>query len=252
MRFLSVLILIFMTFYSHNAISGTIDPNTPDQQYVDYGSKFHSVVKLCCFDGKGLSCGSAVVISPEWILTAAHVVENCHSWTVSIGDDKYNIDNIIIHPEYKTEVFGYHDIAIGHLSKKISLDYYPSLYELDDEVGKICSISGLGFTGNFNTGAKLHDGKKRAGSNIIEKTERAVLICSPSRRHEKCTALEYLICSGDSGGGLFIGNALAGINSSVIGYDGQSDSTYGDEACHTRISLYHKWIKKEISKDIAK
>lgn len=249
MRFFPVFLLVFLTIFSHTAMSGTIDPNTPDQKYIDYGSKFHSVVKLCCFDGKGLSCGSAVVIDSEWILTAAHVVENCHSWTVTIGDEKYNVDKVVMHPEYKTEVFGYHDIAIGHLSKKIELDYYPSLYESDDEIGKVCSISGLGFTGNFHTGAKLHDGKKRAGSNIIDKTERSVLICSPSRRNEKCTELEYLICSGDSGGGLFIGNALAGINSSVIGYDGQSNSTYGDEACHTRISLYAKWIKKEMGRD---
>jgi hypothetical protein len=159
---------------------------------------------------------------------------------------------MILHPEYKTDVFGYHDIAIGHLSKKIELEFYPPLYENDDEAGKVCSIAGVGFTGNFNTGAKVHDGKKRAGSNIIDKTERSVLICSPSRRHEKPTELEYMICSGDSGGGLFIGNALAGINSSVIGYDGLSNSTYGDEACHTRVSLYSEWIKKQLGKDINK
>lgn len=249
MRLITFLFAVFFILFClvpFNLNAGTIDPNTPDSKYVEYGSKFENVVKLCCFDGKGMSCGSAVVIAPDWIITAAHVVENCHSWTINIGEEKYNLDKVIIHPDYKTEVFGYHDIAIGHLEKPLKLEFYPDLYENNDEIGKVCSIAGVGFTGTFNTGAVRHDNKKRAGSNIIDKTERNVLICSPSKRHEKITELEYLICSGDSGGGLFIANKLAGINSSVIGYDGKSDSTYNDEGCHTRVSLYTKWVKDTI------
>jgi secreted trypsin-like serine protease len=228
------------------AYSGTIDPNTPDSKYVEYGSKFHSVVKLCCFDGKGMSCGSAVIIDPHWIITAAHVVENCHSWSVTVGGEQYKIDKVIIHEDYQTEVFGYNDIALGHVEKEIKLDHYPELYTDSDEVGKVCSMAGLGFTGTFNTGIKTADGKRRAGSNFIDRTERKILICSPSKRNEKITELEYLIGSGDSGGGLFIGNKLAGIHSSVIGYDGKPNSTYTDESCHTRVSLFHDWIKKTL------
>lgn len=234
---------------SAHLFGGTIDPNTPDSKYLEYGEKFTSVVKLCCFDGKGLSCGSAVVIDPEWIVTAAHVVENCHSWTVTIGEEKYNIDKMIMHPEYKPEIFGHDDIALGHLSKPIKLDFYPDIYEKDDEVGKICSIAGWGFTGTFNTGAKHSDGERRAGSNFVDKIERKVLICSPSKRNEKMTELEFLICGGDSGGGLFIDSKLAGINSSVIGYDGSSNSTYNDEGCHTRVSLYKDWIRQNLKKN---
>jgi secreted trypsin-like serine protease len=240
--------LILFLILSGTVFSGTIDPNTDDSKYVEYGKKFHSVVKICCFDGKGMSCGSAVVIAPDWIITAAHVVENCHSWTVSIGEEKYNVDKMIPHAEYKTEIFGHNDIALGHLEKPINLDFYPAIYEKSDEVGRICSISGWGFTGTFNTGTKFNDGQRRGGSNFIDKIERKVLICSPSRKHEKMTELEYIICSGDSGGGLFIDGKLAGINSSVIGYDGKSDSTYGDESCHTRVSLYKDWIKKTVNK----
>jgi S1-C subfamily serine protease len=240
---------LYLLFFTSISLAGTIDPSTSDSKYLEYGEKFHSVVKLCCFDGKGLSCGSAVVIDKEWIITAAHVVENCHSWTVTIGDEKYNIDRMITHPEYKPEIFGHDDIALGHLSKPIELDFYPSIYENNDEIGKVCSIAGWGFTGTFNTGAKTSDGKRRAGSNIIDKIERKVLICSPSKKHEKSTELEFLICGGDSGGGLFIDSKLAGINSSVIGYDGKSNSTYGDEGCHTRVSLYKDWIKKILKDD---
>lgn len=244
--------LLFLIFFilsgTQLGLAGTIDPNTPDSKHVEYGSKFHSVVKICCFDGKGLSCGSAVVISPNWIVTAAHVVEDCHSWSITVGDEQYKIDKMIIHKEYKTEVFGYNDIALGHLEKEIKLEHYPELYEDSDEVGKICSMAGWGFTGTFNTGIERSDDKRRGGSNFIDRTERKILVCSPSKRNEKTTELEYLIGSGDSGGGLFIGNKLAGIHSSVIGYDGKPNSTYTDESCHTRVSLFHDWIKETISK----
>lgn len=242
------LIILLITILSVKILfAGTIDPETPDENYIEYGKKFSSVVRLCCFDGNGMSCGSAVVIAPEWILTAAHVVEGCHSWTASVGDDKYNLDKVIQHPEYKKEVFGYWDIAIGRLERKIELEYYPSLYDKNDEVGKLCSISGVGFTGTFITGVSKYDGHKRAGSNFIDKIERGVLVCSSKRESTNKTKLEYLICSGDSGGGLFIGNSLAGINSSVVGYDGKSDSTYDDESCHTRVSQCVSWIKEHIS-----
>jgi hypothetical protein len=115
-------------------------------------------------------------------------------------------------------------------------------------VDKVCSLSGWGFTGTFITGSTKYDNKRRAGSNIIEKTERTNLVCSPSPKGVKHTELEFLIASGDSGGGLFIGNKLAGIHSSVLAIDKTPNSSYTDESCHTRISLYTKWIKESISK----
>lgn len=241
-----LLIIIFVSIFSFSSFAGTIDPSTPDEKYVEYGSKFDYVVKLNCFDGKNMYGGSAVVIDKHWILTAAHVIEDSHSWTIIVKDKKYNLKKIFIYPEYKNEIYGYHDIALGYCDEEIILDSYPRLYEETNEVGRLCSIAGLGFTGTFASGVSKHDGKKRGGSNYIDKIERGVLVCSPSRKNEQFTELEFLICSGDSGGGLFIDNKLAGINSSVVGYDGKSDSTYGDESCHTRVSTYVSWINKTI------
>lgn len=228
--------------------AGTIDPNTSDSKHLEYGAKFPSVVKLCCFDGVGLSCGSAVIIDPHWILTAAHVVENCETWTITTEDKKYKISKMIIYPKYESEKFGYHDIALGYVEDELKLGYYPTLYSNDDEIGKVCSMAGWGFTGTFNTGIKISDGKRRGGSNFIDGTERNVLVCSPSKRHNKFTELEFLIGSGDSGGGLFIDGKLAGIHSSVLAIDKKPDSTYTDESCHTRISLYVDWINSIIKK----
>jgi hypothetical protein len=233
--------------------AGTIDPNVPDDKYIEYGDKFHSVVKLSCVNnetilpagGVNTSWGSAVIIDPHWIITAAHVVEDSYGWSVSFEGKQHEVKKIIIHPEYKTNVFGYNDIALGFLEEEIKLNYYPALYQNSDEVGKICSLAGYGFTGTFDTGIIDFDDKKRAGSNFVDRAERKTLVCSPSKKN-KTTELEFLISRGDSGGGLFINNKLAGIHSSVMARDGKSDSSYTDESSHTRISLFCGWIKENM------
>ena len=55
-----------------------------------------------------------------------------------------------------------------------------------------------------------------------------------------------MISHGDSGGGLFIDNKLAGINSLVMSSDGKPDSSWTDESGHTRVSKFVSWIDKII------
>ena len=246
MKILTFLLGFFL--FLPNSFAGTIDPNVEDSKYLEYGSSFKHTVKIICYDEKGESSGSAVIIDDNWIITAAHIVKNMKDHHIIIDDKKYNLDSVICHEKYSDNVFGYYDIAIGHIKETVSMKPYPVLYESNDEVGKLVAITGLGLTGNFNTGVNISDGKKRAGSNYVKKIERGTLVCDASRPSQKITELEYLICSGDSGGGLFIDGKLAGINSSVLGYDDRPDSTYGDESCHTRISMHIPWIKNIIKK----
>jgi hypothetical protein len=56
------------------------------------------------------------------------------------------------------------------------------------------------------------------------------------------TSLEFLIASGDSGGGLFIDGKLAGINSCIMAVNGSPKSDYRTESGHTRISINLDWI----------
>ncbi len=243
----AIVVFVLCLIYSCKLIAGTIDPNTPDEKYLNYGIKFQNVVKLCCYDKENrMCCGSAVIIDSHWILTAAHVVNECNNHCIYLKNQKYLLKNIISHPDYKPSVFGYNDLALGYLSENANLDFYPDLYSDSDESGKICSIAGYGITGNFITGANISDSKKRAGSNIIDHIEKQVLICSPSKPGNNKTELEFLISNGDSGGGLFINQKLAGINSAIMCSDKKLDSSYGDESCHTRISVYRHWIIKTI------
>ena len=247
----TIVIFLVLLLFCKIISGGTIDPDTKDEKYIKYAKDFKCVVKLCGMKKDGsLYCGSAVIIKPNYILTAAHVISDSKSCYVSIDDKNYEITNIIKHKDFNEKNHGYYDIAIGYSEKIIDLDFYPSFYTKDDEIGRVCSISGYGITGTFDTGAKISDDKRRAGSNIVEEIDRQLLICRPSKRSKDFTELEFLIASGDSGGGLFIDGKLAGINSCVIGNNkDELRSTYDTSSGHTRISIHKEWIEKNTTQD---
>lgn len=247
--------LFFFLFFIVNSLSygGTIDPNIPDQKYLDFGSEFYCVVKLCgTYEDNTMFCASGVVIEKNFVLTAAHVVKGYKTCYVKIGEEKFPLKNIVIHKDFESK-FGVADIAIGYCENGFGLEHYPPLYTEGKEEGKVASIAGWGLTGNFNTGANKSDNKLRAGSNIIDGTDQDMLICSPSKYGtDGHTALEYMIGSGDSGGGLFIEGKLAGINSCVMAVGRSPMSKYGEESGHTRVFNFLKWISESKTKLLAK
>jgi secreted trypsin-like serine protease len=231
--------------------AGTIDPNIPDKNYLEYGEKFKCVLEIAgSYDDQDTKkfCASAVAIDPRWVLTAAHVVKESKSvFLYSPNRQKIiNIDQVICHEDFEEAKFGFADIALCHTESDIGSEFYTVLYENNDELNRVCTISGYGQTGTFLTGINTWDGKRRAGYNQIDEIENDLLICSPSLSGK--TKLEFLIGNGDSGGGLWIDGKLAGINSCVISEDKKTDSDYGDSSGHTRISKFISWIKQNSSK----
>ena len=235
------------------SLAGTIDPSVPDSKYVQYGKKHECVVQICgeypkqSIDGnKVCFLASSVIVRPRVVLTAAHVVEEAENMYIKLRDEEIKISTAIILKAYDKTKFGPFDLAICHLEKDAFIDFYPELYSKDDEVGKVCSISGFGMTGNYRYGAKVHDGIKRAGSNIIDEICSGMLSCSVNKK--PYTELEFLIANGDSGGGLFIDQKLAGINSTIMTEKGGTlNSDLQDQSCHTRISLHKPWLDYVIS-----
>jgi hypothetical protein len=244
MRYLLILLILICSLITH---AGTIDPNIPDSKYIEYGKKYECVLKIRGLYADELNsafAASCVLIDRYHILTAAHIVENSLTQHVIHNNKAYPCSIVAIHIGYKSSVFGKHDIALARLQRPIDIDFYPELYKDRDEKGKVCGISGWGIGGNFKKGVKSEefDNKRRAGSNIVADIEDNVLICKANDSPR--TELEFLIASGDSGGGLFIDKKIAGINSCVLSIDGKADSTYRDMGAHTRISDYIEWIEK--------
>lgn len=228
--------------------AGTIDPSVPDSKYIAYGEQHECVVPIygdCdCREAGGSPhkfAASAVVIGPRWIVTAAHVMQHAKEVKVKVRGKEHEISKIVVNRHFMEDKVGMYDIAMGMSDDEMELDFYPELYEEGDEEGKAVSMCGYGVTGTFSSGATKSDGRKRAGSNIVDRTENHVLVCSV--RGGRKTSLEFMISHGDSGGGLFINQRLAGINSFVSASDGKPNSGYGDECSHTRVSLFAPWIK---------
>lgn len=222
---------------------GTIDPQVADAVYIGYGKKFPNVVRITTLDTKdSFEQGSAVVIKPNWALTSAHIVDREKKLVLLIKDDKsaVNVNKIILHKDFNRQK-SVADIALLHTSDSMNMDSYPELYSDSDELNKVCSMSGYGLTGNFDTGITVSDGLKRAGKNKISSISNDMLICETIKNSPK-TALDYLIGPGDSGGGMFIGEKLAGINCCILSSDGKPDADYGDESGFMRISKYREWI----------
>jgi hypothetical protein len=245
-------IIIFLTiiclFFSIS-FAGTIDPNVPDSKYIEYAEKFYYIgqVVINRIDDNSPYLGSAVAHKDNSIITAAHLFYKYKSGFFVINGKKIKLNKVVVHKDYEYNSFGQHDIAVCFLDETIGLPWYPELYSDLDEKGRICSLSGFGSTGNFLTGVKEKGGIKRAGSNIIDTVDPFMVFCS-TYNSDKQTSLEFLIAPGDSGGGLFIGNRLAGIHSCTIeNREDKGKSKYGTISAHTRVSIYKEWIENTIA-----
>jgi len=252
---LLLLSLLFMGLHTVT-LGGTRDPNTPDTKYVEFGRQFPAVQRFRATvtvpdeETKepvlAFNYGSAVIIKPHWALTAAHMVEDAEHHTIIKDGKEYPLPYVLVYPDFEQNNFGFHDIALCYSETDFQLAFYSPLYDGLNEENQSITIAGYGFHGTFLSGGDSVDGQKRAGHNRIDRSERGVLICSPSKANR--LPLEFMIAPGDSGGGMFIGNKLAGINSFLLATDKKPDGTYGDESAFTRVSLYVDWVESEIAK----
>lgn len=244
-----LMLIIVLAINLNIGLAGTISPKVSDEKYLEFGEKFeHTVIVMGKTKDDHPYIASGTLIKPDYVITAAHVIHNAASCIV-IFDDKTGIvvSKIICHKDFDLDKVGKCDIALLKLEKSVEKDWYISLYDKDDEVGKKVTMAGYGATGNFNTGATEGDMKRRAGSNIVDQIQEDMLMTSV-QTNDKQTALEFLIASGDSGGGLYIDGKLAGIHSCVLALDKKANSDYGDEAGHTRVSLFVDWIEENTKK----
>ena len=205
--------------------------------------------------------GSGSLLAPQWVLTAAHVVEDATEVTFTLNTAAYTAAAWHLHPDWAGAAGSEGDLALIELTTPVWEADPAVLYTASDEVDREATIVGYGQSGTGDTGAVPGtSGTKRAGDNVIgglgsvyNYSDVFVLSDLDDPRTGgtgKAAALdrEYLGAPGDSGGGWFVDvgghTYLAAVTSFAFApTDGFLNYDYDDVMGATRVSQYAAWIE---------
>lgn len=239
------------------------------QQYRDIGkrSEFNCVGRYS-ISTESTDYAAGVLVSPNWVLTAAHFVQDSSVWL--FGSQYYKTKRIVKHPMLEpgaseTQWEG-HDLALVELEKSV-LNVKPAVrYSGYSEVGTRITKIGFGYVGNGREGMATPRMQERlGGNNIVEAAggtfegrdfSSDVLVCdfddpndSSANKFGSTKPLELEIggSKGDSGGGVFIEEdgqqMLAGIVSGAL----NREIKYGSVIALARVSSANIWIDTVLS-----
>ncbi len=236
----------------------TIRDDEPDSDYLALAAD-PTYASVGSFVNSWGYTGSAVLIAPDWVLTAAHNLVAASSATFTVGGVSYTSTELFRNPNYQTSnpIAG-SDFGLVHLSTSVTGILPATLYAGSAEYGQVGTAVGFGFTGTGLTGYNTLDGKERGFQNMIDGdfgNPTLVIGCDFDNPHSSADngfgdpmplTLEGCVAPGDSGGGLFITiggqTYLAGITSFVANTDGNGNSDYGDFSGFGRVSAFTPWI----------
>jgi hypothetical protein len=250
------------------SFAGTVRDDRSDSLYLNLGSLYPSVGQILGADATSSFAASAVLVSQDWALTAAHVTSGATSLSFNIGGNSYAGSGWVTNPNWTGSLSNGYDLGLIHLNSPIT-NVAPALrYTGSSESGQTATYVGYGTTGTGLTGwqnvSSFSQLQKRGEQNVIDYMPNARILESdfdnPVSKYQKRDSsmgsrtpldLEGLIAPGDSGGGVFINvggvNYLAGINSFLSAWDGKVNADYGDISGAIRVSAFNSWIDSVIN-----
>lgn len=238
---------------AHAIVNGVPDPAVA-------GSPFAPVVSVTA----GATLSSAVLLTPEFALTAAHAVDpgRPSAYTVNLNVDgplssRIAVSEIFVAPGYAgfdpaASPDGYvrNDLALLRLATPAPLDL-PALGFADLAVGQELALVGYGATGSAPASAS----ERRVGTTAV-----AALAAAPGSASAPVDVYTFdyasgsggaTLSGGDSGGPAYakIGDAyrLAGINTFVIESGVPGAAALGVGGGGMVLSAYRPWIESVIA-----
>lgn len=257
------------------------DGNHPDSRYITLGNdpKYASVGAITIGSGSQSTFASAIVISPKWVLTAAHVTQIPGTATLNFGGNMWyngatytsSSGQHFSHPGWPGGLTTTgNDLGLVRLDSSVTNVAPAGRYFLANEISKLGTSVGYGLSGTGLTGSVPNTaGTKRGVQNDIDVfgnsftygngimasdfDDPTFTVTNPNNFGSSIARdLEGSIAGGDSGGGNFIeinGRAyLAGVHSFLSSYiNATPDGHYGDFYASTRLSQYNSWIDDNTS-----
>jgi hypothetical protein len=270
MRRLRGFALIIILGASAAAVSaGVLRHDVDVEQYRELGrrTEFDSVGRYSDFrTDDGYAAG--VLISPTWVLTAAHFPGERGVWL--FGHELYDTRRIVRHPRLvpgaREQQWTGWDLALIELDRAVTAVTPARRYRGEAEVGKLVTKIGYGYRGDGLNGLQSPPVAERlGGNNVIEAAGGTfegrtfgpdVLVfdfdspvSAESNRFGSATAVALEIggAKGDSGGGVFAQESghwqLLGIVSGGL----NREIRYGSVAALARVSTANSWIDSVIS-----
>jgi hypothetical protein len=242
------------------AFAGTMQNEGYDfrHQQIAKESDYQSVGFLQMSSGSSNYVGSAIVLGGRWLLTAGHCVAGMDSIRFTINGKTYTGKDWYAHNDYSYSVIGNgHDLALVRLTTPVKGVTPARLARPgSNPIGREATIVGYGSSGTGLTGNIISAGTKRAGRNLIDSYVHggnlrnriiqydfdAPEYLAPElidSRDDFPIGLEYCGAPGDSGGGVFVGNSVAGITSY-----GTVGSFFFTEAGSTNVAVHYNWIQR--------
>ncbi len=263
-----ILLLALLASMSFGASAIVIRDDVDDSKYLAQGSDFPALADM---PGEG----HGVLISPRWIVTAAHAI----TWQAQVKQIVLNgvsrdVERIVIHPGYKKPPQGLldqslatwdwvlfrallassDDIALIQLAKPVADVAPATINKGDDEFGQVVKIIGKGATGNGAVGYEFSDSHRTELRRAYNKVTSAHgrWLCYIFDKSSDALPLEGGSGSGDSGGPVLIQTEKSWLLAGLASWsDPQSTirkpGRYGQVTCNVRLSHYKDWIDSQIS-----
>lgn len=250
-RFLSVALILFTGSAAGEFIITRHDKS--DDEYIKFAQELPVTSSIIKYNSTDLA---GTLISPQWVLSAAHVAEFVDTTHIFIIDgDSVGVEKVIIHPDWTEN--NRPDLALIKLNRKIEHISPVPLYENTDEIGKQVIIAGIGDYGTGKTGVEGNPGIMRAATNLVENStndSHYLYWVFDYPDSDKVTQLEGVAGPGDSAGPAFLKiddvYYLAGIGSAQSTQaTGGIEGLYGVTEYYVRVSTFIDWIEKTISEE---